>query len=513
MTDAISHIDKESASNPPGRLRTWVAYILVAALTGTGIWTVSTSRRPATQAFGEIRSVAVLPLESLSKDQEYFAAGITEQLTADLAAIRALRVISRTSVLQYKDVRKPVPVIARELQVDAIIEGSVIHASGRVQITSKLIRGTTGEIIWAQSFERDVRDVLTLQREIAGVISSKVGVTLTPESQVRLASARPVDPETHRQVLLGRYQAAKSTEKELHEAIRRFESVISKDPGNALAYASLAEAYINLSGYYLHPRQAMPRAKQAAETALKLDDSLADAHAAMGFIHLAYDWDGPAAERELLRALDLNSTLAMARLNYAAYLTSQGRPDDAVREIRRAVQLDPLSIRTYSFGTLFLLFARHYDEAIELARKGLEFEPESAFTMAFQGTGYAEKGRHEEAVAILARAAQLDSSLTIRALQAHVLAAAGHHEEARALVRDIEKEARARYFCPYEIATVYVSLGDQDAATHWFRKGIDDRADCMPWLGVEPWMDAFRSDPRYVSLLREIGLTPMPTTH
>ena len=172
----------------------------------------------------------------------------------------------------------------------------------------------------------------------------------------------------------------------------------------------------------------MPRAKRAAEIALKLDDSLADAHAALGFIHLVYDWDGPAAERELLRALDLNSTLAMARLNYAAYLTSQGRNDDAIREIRRAVNLDPLSIRTYSFGTLFLLFTRSYDEAIELARKGLEFEPDSAFTLAFQGAGYEAQGRHEEAIASLTKAVRLDNSLTIRALQAHVLAGAGRHE-------------------------------------------------------------------------------------
>ena len=175
----------------------------------------------------------------------------------------------------------------------------------------------------------------------------------------------------------------------------------------------------------------MPKAKQAAETALRLDESLADAHAVLGFIHLVYDWDGPAAEKELLRALDLNPTLATARLHYAAYLASQARHDEAVREVRRAVDLDPLSIRTHAFGSMFLLFSRRYDEAIELARKGLEFEPNSAFALAFQGVAYAEQGRFDEAVANLERAAQLDNSLTILALQAHVLAVAGQKEQAK----------------------------------------------------------------------------------
>ena len=196
----------------------------------------------------------------------------------------------------------------------------------------------------------------------------------------------------------------------------------------------------------------MPKAKRAAETALRLDESLAEAHAALGYVHLVYDWDGPAAAKALLRALDLNPTLATARLNYAAYLTTQARHDEAVREIRRAVDLDPLSIRTHTLGTMLLLFTRRYDEAIELARKGLEFEPDSAFTLAFQGVAYAEQGRFKEAVDNLERAAQLDNSLTILALQAHVLAVAGQKEQAEELIRRVQDAAKHRYFCPYEIA-------------------------------------------------------------
>jgi serine/threonine-protein kinase len=489
---------------------TFAALTLLVGLIGLGLWLGEAPpvSAPANSAPPPIRSLAVLPLTSLS-GEDYFADGMTEQLTADLAGIGGLRVIARTSTMHYKESRKVVPDIARELQVDAVIEGSVLQVGDRVQVTARLIRGTTGQILWTQSFERHFRDLLTLQREIAGAVTRKVDITLAPAAQVRLAGARPIDPEVHREVLLARHQAAKATEDGLRNAIQRFAAVISRDPDNGLAYAGLAEAYTSLSGFYVHPAEAMPKARQAAETALRLDDSLAEAHAALGFIHLVYDWDGPTAEKSLLRALDLNSSLAMTRLNYAAYLTSQGRREEAVIEIRKAVNLDPLSIRTYSFGTLFLLFTRRYDEAIELARKGLEFEPESAFTMAFMGVAYAEQRRFDEAVRQLDAAVRLDNSLTIRALQAHVLAVAGRRDEARTVLRQVEDEARSRYFCPYEIATVYVSLGDDDTAVRWLSKGVEGRADCMPWLGVEPWMDPLRADPRYARLLEEIGLTPV----
>ena len=495
-----------------GQAWRWIAGILLAALTGFAVWVMAggLQRWSTRPALGQIRSVAVLPLDDLSGDQEqgYFVDGMTEQLIAELAAIGGLRVISSTSVMHYRKAPKPVPTTARELQVDAIVEGSVVRAGNQVRITAKLIRGVTGEIIWAQSFKRDLRDVLALQREVARTITSKLGITLTLQEQARLASARPVDPEVHRQVLLGRHHAAKATEEGLRKGIGYFDDGIAKDPANALAHAGLAEAYMGLSGFYVDPRDAMPKAKRAAETAVRLDESLADAHATLGYVHLVYDWDGPAAEKALLRALALNPTLGMARLNYAAYLTTQARHDEAVREVRRAIDLDPLSIRIHAIGTVQLLFSRRYDEAIELGQKGLELEPDSAFILAFQGVAYAEQGRFKEAVDNLERAARLDNSLTILALQAHVLAVAGRTEQAKALIRQVQDAARHRYFCPYEIATVYVSLGDHDTAYNLFRKGTDEHADCMAWLGVEPWLDAFRSDPRYGSLLRDIGLAP-----
>ena len=290
--------------------------------------------------------------------------------------------------------------------------------------------------------------------------------------------------------------------------MQHFDAAIAKDPANAWAHAGLAEAYTGLAGFYMDPREAMPKAKQAAETALRLDEALADAHAALGYVHLVWDWNGPAAQKALLRALDLNPSLAQARLNYAAYLTTQARHDEAVQEIRRALNLDPRSIRSHAWGTVLLIFTRHFDEAVELARRGLEFEPNSGFTLAFQGVAYAELGRFDEAIDNLQRAIKLDNSLTVQALHAQVLAVAGRTEEAKAVLAGVEKAARSRYFCPYEIGSVYATLDDSDAAFKFFRKGTDERADCMAWLGVEPWLDRFRLDSRYRDLLRDIGLTP-----
>ena len=486
----------------------WVAAALISGGIGLGVWMLTVASRMPGRA--QIQWVAVLPLEDLSKHQngQYFADGMTEQLIADLATIGRLRVISLSSVMQYRGTHKSVPAIARELHADAIVEGSVIYASDKVRITAKLIKGISGEVLWAQSFERDLRDVLALQKDVAATITGKVDITLTPQEQAHLKSARSVDPEVHRQVLLGRHLTAKATEEDLRTAIQYFDRAIAADPTNAMAHAGLAEAYLGLNGYYVHPRDAMPKAKRAAETALALDESLADAHASLGFIHLVYDWDGPAAAKSLLRALELNPALASARLNYAAYLTTQARHEEAVQEIRRAVEYDPASIRTNTIATSLLLFARRNNEAIELAGKGLEFEPNSAFGLAFQGVAYSEQGRFKEAVSNMERAAQLDNSLTIQALQAHVLAVAGLKSEARTVLRRVEESAKGQYFCPYEIATAHVSLGDRDTAYQWFRKGIQDRADCMAWLGVEPWVESFRSDPRYTTLLREIGLDP-----
>ena len=486
----------------PGRLR--ACQLLGSSLAlamNAGLW----SGNPQGS---RVRSVAVLPLENLSGDpeQEYFADGMTEQLTADLSRIGGLRVISRTSVMQYKNARKPLPDIARELNVDAVLEGSVVRADDKVRITARLIRGTTDENLWAQSYERDLRDILSLQGEVAKSIAREINIALTPQEEARLASGRRVDPAAHQLFLLGRFHFNRGIEDGLRKAIPYFEQAIAKDPGYAEAYVGLAEAYIDLSSDYERPRDVLPKAKSAASTALKLNDSLADAHAHLGFIHLFYDWDASGAERELARAIELNPNSASARISHAGYFLAVGKPKEAVPEIRLAIQLDPLSLRTHALGTIFLIFARQYDEAIEQARRALELEPRFGLAVGFQGLAYAEQGRFAEAVASLEKAAQLDKGAMVALFRAHVHAVAGNKSQAAKLVNEVEKDAEHAYICPYKIATAYVSLRNHDKAYQWLRRGIEERADCMAWLGVEPWMEPFRTDPRYLQLLREVGL-------
>jgi serine/threonine-protein kinase len=486
----------------------------VAAIAGLAVTLAVTFGLRRMQPWpGEIRSIAVLPLENLSGDpeQEYFADGMTEQLTTDLSGLSGLRVISRTSVMQYKKVRKPLPDIARELNVDAIVEGSVVRAGEKVRITAKLVRAATDESLWAQSYERDLREVLTLQGEVARAIAGEIDVTLTPQEEAGLASNRRVDPAAHQSYLLGRFHLDRASEDGARKAIQYFEQVIAKDSRHAGAYVGLADSYTFLSNYSIErPRDAIPKAKAAALTALKLDDGLAEAHAALGTINFFYDWDGPAAERELRRAIQLRPSLAAAHMYYAGYLLAVRRPEEAVPEIRRALELDPRSLTTHAYGTIFLIFARRNDEAIELGRKALELEPNFSIGMTFQGLAYAEQGKFQEAVANLRRATQLDKNPRVLLFGSHVHAVAGDRKEAERLLQEAHEVTGERYFCPYEIACAYVSLGKHDEAYEWFKKGVEERADCMPWLGVEPWVDPFRSDPRYSQLLQQVGLAPPP---
>ena len=495
------------STRPWSRLGLTAAGLMAALALGVFVW----QRDPLPD--GRIESIAVLPLENLSGDpeQEYFADGMTEQLTADLSRLGRLRVISRTSALQYKKARKPLAEIARELKVDGIVEGSVVRVGDKVRITAKLVRATRNEEnLWAQSYERDLHDVLALQGEVARAIAAEIDISLTPQEEARLATARRIDPGAHQLFLLGRHHFNRGIEEGLRKAVSYFEQAIGRDSAYAEAYAGLAETYNTLASNYDRPRDVIPLAKAAAQNALKLDDSLADAHAHLGFIHLFYDWDAKAAEREFARAIQLNPNLASARIQHAGYFLAVGKPREAVSEIRLALQLDPLSLRTHALGTIYLIFARQYDEAIQLARNSLELEPRFGAALGFQGLAFAEQGRFQEAIASLEKAAELDKSAMIHLFRAHVHAVAGDKRRAQDLVHQTEREAEHKYICPYEIATAYVSLRDNDKAYEWLRKGINERADCMAWLGVEPWIEPFRSDPRYEQLVREIGLAPMP---
>ncbi len=468
------------------------------------------SPRALARAAHPIASLAVLPLQNLSNDpeQEYFSDGMTDELITKLARIGALRVISRTSVMSYKGTKKPLTAVASELGVDAVIEGSVLRSGDKVRITAQLIHGATDRHLWAESYQRDLRDVLSMQSEVARAIAGEIAAKLTPQEQKRLAAARPVDPEAHELYLKGRYELNKQTEASLRKAIEDFRKAIEKDPGFAPAYAGLADSYSFLRSTYAAPKDVMPQAREAARRALELDDTLAEAHLSMGLTLFFYDFDWPGAEKELKRAIELNPNLAEARDAYATFLAGMNRSAEAVAEIERARRLDPLSLLILSDAAWVYYCVRQYDRAIEESRKAIELDPNFWPGHAFLGLAYEKTGHFAEAVEELEKARRLDDSPTIYELLGGAYAAWGKKEEAKKVLTELTERSSRRYVCPYEVATIYAGLGEKDAAFEWLDKAVEARADCVPWIKPDPKTDPLRSDPRYAALLRRIGLTP-----
>jgi serine/threonine-protein kinase len=457
----------------------------------------------------DIHSIAVLPLENLSRDseQEYFADGMTEALIAELSKISALKVISRTSVMQFKGAKKPLPQIARELAVDGVIEGSVVWEGDQVRITVQLIHGPTDRHLWAESYQRELRGVLALQSEVARAIASQIRVTVTPQEQARMTHTRPVNPEAYRRCLLGRYHWDKRTVEGFKKAADYFRQAIDLDPGYALAYAGLADNYVVQPSWgTLSPGEAYPRAKAAAEQALELDNSLAEPYATLGYILSQYDWDWEGAERAFRRALERNPNYATAHQYYAYYLAILGRHEESLAEIKRAQALDPLSVAiVYTVGRMYYL-ARQYMEAEEATRKALEMDPRYGPAHTNLGLIYLATGRPQEAVAAFRW--PLDEDSLNQDLLAIAYAAGGRREEARRIVEQLEKESKEsrRYVAATSMANIYARLGDKDRAFHWLEKALEQRAWLVAQMKVEPRFDPLRDDPRFTALLKKVGL-------
>lgn len=459
-----------------------------------------------TDSRAPISSVAVLPFKNLSPEpeQEYFADGVTEQIIMELSKVSSLRVISRTSAMRYKNSLKPLPEIARELDVDAVLEGSVNRSDERVRITVNLIRALPEEQLWSSSYDRDLRNILSLQSEVARTAVRQIDLKLTPHEETRLAASREIDPEAYRLYLLGRFHMNQATEPQLVQATQYFEQAIDKAPLFAEAHAGLALAWSHLR-IYVRPKDIMAKAREAAQRALELDANLSEAHAALGEVYLWHDWDAAAAERELLRAMELNPGSLDAHARYANYLSTQHRHEEAVEEIHRALELDPLSGSLHFFAMWALLLAASYDDVIVQADRALELEPRFFAAFMFQGMALAQKGRFPEALQKLETAVEIDRSPLTLGFLAIGKALAGQTEEARQVLAEMEKIADKRYVCAYEIGSGYAILGDNDRAFYYLQKGLDDRADCMAWLHVEPWLESLRSDPRYQEILDAVG--------
>jgi TolB-like protein/Tfp pilus assembly protein PilF/tRNA A-37 threonylcarbamoyl transferase component Bud32 len=457
-----------------------------------------------------IQSLAVLPLENLSGDpeQDYFADGMTEELITNLAKISALKVISRTSMMQYKGTKKPLPQIAKELNVDAVVEGSVLRSGERVRITAQLIEAKTDRHLWAQSYEGDLRDVLRLQSEVARTVANEIQIKLTPHEQARLARAQRVNPEAHLAYLRGRHSLEKFTQEDLSKALEYFQKATEIDPTYAPAYAGMADAHYGFSNLYISPREAIPRVKTAALKALALDETLAEAHVSLAIAKLLYDYDYPGAETELRRAIELNPNYAWAHLWYGWLLAQLERFEEAMAEVARAHELDPLSLNIRIYGFLPVYFARRYDEAAKQLQEIVLTDPNYYLVHAYVGLVYEQQDKLSEAVAEFQRATALDNSPEPRAQLAHAYALAGRKFEARKLLAELMERAKHQYLSPYNIALIYVGLGDYPRALQSLENALEDRSEWCPFLKVDPRLDPLRSTPRFQNLLRRMNLPP-----
>jgi serine/threonine protein kinase/tetratricopeptide (TPR) repeat protein len=461
----------------------------------------------------KIESLAVLPLTNLSGDpqQEYFADGMTDELITTLSQINGLKVISRTSVMQYKGVKKPLPAIARELNVDGIVEGTVLKADNRVRITAQLIQAATDRNLWARSYERDLQDVLAMQSDVARAIAGEIKLNLNPEEQSRLARAQSVDPEAHEAYLKGRYYANQRTTSALNTSISYFQQAIARVPTYALAYSGLADAYALLGFRGNVPsKDALAQAKAAALKAIALDDTLPGPHASLAFIAETYEWDWATAEREYRRALELDPGDARAHNWYAGYLIYVRRIDEGLSEARRARDLDPLSLPVLNALAGRLLVAGRVGEALEQLHRILEMNPNFAAAHQTLGWAYLNQGKNEDAVQEFQRALQFSPNDTDFMVDLGFAdAVAGRRNEAEKILSTLKTRHAQGQLPSGAIAILYGALGERDQAFPWLERAYQEHDPELTYLQVPNRRFApLRSDPRFQSFVRRMNFPP-----
>jgi TolB-like protein/DNA-binding winged helix-turn-helix (wHTH) protein/Flp pilus assembly protein TadD len=465
---------------------------------------------PRDHSSPKIRSLAVLPLENLSGDasQDYFAEGMTDDLITQLGQISALRVISRTSVMTYKSVRKALPEVARELNVEAVVEGTVLRSGDRVRISAQLIQVPADKQLWAQIYEGDLSDTLALQNRVARAIVEQIEATLNQQERAALEKSNTVNPDAYEAYLKGRYFWNKRTGEGLQKAIDYFNRAIDKDPNYPQAYVGLADTYA-LAGDWeygiLSAQDAFSRAKAAATHALNLDDNLGEAHTSLAFAFDLYDWDWEAAENHYKRAIALNPGYATAHHWYAWHLMVMGRTAEGIAELRKAQSLDPLSLIISADLADALCIAHRYEESVQQSRKTLEMDPN--FAMAHYQLGQAFQQMHLQSASIaeLQKAVELSRGNTaFESNLAYAYAVSGRKEEAIRIAKDLESEQGRSSVADSNIAMIYVGLGNNDQAMIWLNKAYQARFN--PSILLRPAFDPLRSDPRFQDLLSRIGL-------
>ena len=500
------------AKTGSGRRKLWfwggAAALLLSILLGGNVAGLRDRLLGKTHA-AQISSLAVIPLENLSGDkaQEFFADGMTDELITDLAQNSNLRVISRTSVMRYKGTRKPLPEIAKELGVDAIVEGTMERSGNRVRVRAQLIRASDDRHLWAESFERDLPDVLALESEVASSIARQVQMRLLWEHP---PANRKINPAAYEAYLKGRYSWNRRSEAALQEGIQFFKQAIALEPSYAEAYSGLADSFTTL-GYlsYLPPREAFPLARAAAEKALSLDASLAEPHASLAYVNFYFDWNWPTAEAEFKKAIVLNPNYATAHDYYCYFLMAMQRPEEAKEQIERALQLDPLSVPINTDIGFQMFYAGSYDAAIVQLKKTLQMNPTYPLAHLWLGRSYQQKGMFDESMAeYKATDSALPNWVVTIAGIGNLQGLAKRNSDARLTLAKLDAMRKSRYVTPYGIALVYAGMGNKDEAFRWLEKAFDDRANWLVWLRFDPRWEALRADPRYAEMVHRMGFPP-----
>jgi TolB-like protein/DNA-binding winged helix-turn-helix (wHTH) protein/Tfp pilus assembly protein PilF len=506
--DASAAVVQPDRSARPSRLFRYALLIVIPLLLAALAFALYRREAPRPA----MSSIMVLPLENISGNsaEEYFADGMTDALIGDLAKIRGLHVISRTSSMHYKGTRQSLPEIAREINVDAIIEGTVQRSGDRVIVRTQLIHAPTDRHLWVGDYTRDVRDVLDMQSEIARAVAQEVRIQMTPDEQARFASRRPVRPKAYDDYLQGRYLYwNKRTEENLNKAIELFRSAIKEDENYAPAYVGLADCYNALGAVQfasMPPLEARRQAEAAAGKALQLDSGLAEAYNALGYVK-HFNWDWTAAENHFKRAIELNPNYANAHNFYANYLMSRGRIDESIAASNRARELDPFSLSISAQRGFLFENARRYDEAIEQLRNVIAMDSTHYQALWFLGHTYAANKQFDEAIAAAKKAVDV-SERTPGALGmlGLVYGLAGRKAEATKILNELLELNKSRYVTPAAFVNVYIGLGDKEQAFVWLEKAYQERSNYVAFLKVFPLLDPLRSEPRFADLVKRVGL-------
>ncbi|HEV2119560.1 MAG TPA: tetratricopeptide repeat protein [Candidatus Bathyarchaeia archaeon] len=456
------------------------------------------------------RRIAVLPFANMSPDarDEIFADGMTEELISTLSKIAGLRVIARTSVMRYKDSKKPIGEISKELNVSAILEGSVRKAGNKIRITIQLADPETEEQLWSEKYDRDLEDIFAVQSEIAQKVAHELEVQIKKDEKLNLGKKTTDSKEAYSLYLEGRHFLSTRTEESLRKAIERFEKALEKDPQYALAYTGVADSYAVLALLeFVPPKEAFPKARTAAEKALEIDSRLAEAHTSLGVVRFQYDWDWEGSEKELKRAIELNPSYAPAHQFYADFLKSQGRFDEALSEMGYAGALDPLSLSINTGIGHVLYLSRQYDRAIEQYRNTIKLDPNFIQARLWFGRPYLQKRMYKEAIAELSHAVDLSGESTISlAMLGHANGTAGRNNEAKRILEKLMDRSKKQYVPSYWIAMIHVGLGDKNNAFMWLERAFQERSSWLVWARVEPRFDTLRADRRLRTMLLRMRL-------